>query len=354
MKKKILFICGSRNQTTQMHQIGERLAEEFDCWYSPYYATGFEELLRKANLTEMSIMGSKMVNRCLEYLNEHKLPTDYQGKRNDYDLIFTCADLVVPKNIRKKKIILVQEGMTDPEDLGYYLVKIFRFLPRWIASTATYGMSDSYELFCVASEGYRELFASKGIRREKMVVTGIPNFDNCRKYLVNNFPYKNFVLVCTSDSRETFKYENRKKIIYNAVRIAAGRRLIFKLHPNEKVQRATREINQWAPDALVYSSGCAEEMIANCDVLITQYSSTVYVGLALGKEVYSNFSVEQLKRLMPLQNNFAADNIAQVGRDLLANEEVEIASLPTLETFFAKERLIQYKDKVARLFAKAS
>ncbi len=30
-------------------------------------------------------------------------------------------------------------------------------------------------------------------------------------------------------------------------------------------------------------------MIANCDVLITRYSSTVFVGLALGKETHSDY-----------------------------------------------------------------
>jgi hypothetical protein len=58
-------------------------------------------------------------------------------------------------------------------------------------------------------------------------------------------------------------------------------------------------------------------MIANCDVLITQYSSTVFVGLALGKEIHSYFDVDDLKRLMPIQNHSAARNIAAVCRDVL-------------------------------------
>jgi len=59
-------------------------------------------------------------------------------------------------------------------------------------------------------------------------------------------------------------------------------------------------------------------MIANCDALITQYSSVVYIGLALGKEVHSYFDVEKLKRLTPLQNGGTSGrNIAQVCRGLL-------------------------------------
>ena len=354
MKKKILFICGSRNQTTQMHQIAKELDHDYDCWFTPYYATGLEEFLRRMNLAEMSIMGSKMVGRCLQYLHARHLKVDYRGERNDYDLVFTCADLVIQKNIRGKKIILVQEGMTDPENLGFHLVKLFPFLPRWVGSTSTFSLSNAYERLCVASEGYRDLFIKKGIPSEKIVVTGIPNFDDCKKFLENRFPYKNYVLVCTSDSRETFKFENRKKIILNAVKVARGRKLIFKLHPNENIERATFEIAAWAPSALVFATGNAEEMIANCDVLITQYSTTVYVGLALGKEVHSNFPLEELKKLAPVQNGMAARNIANVGRELLSVESQQTVHAKRRERSIVKMWQYNYREKLARLLSKAA
>jgi hypothetical protein len=354
MKKKILFICGSRNQTTQMHQIAKELDHDYDCWFTPYYATGLEEFLRRMNLTEMSIMGSKMVVRCLQYLHACHLKVDYRGERNDYDLVFTCADLVIQENIVGKKIVLVQEGMTDPENLGFHLVKLFPFLPRWVGSTSTFSLSNAYEKLCVASEGYRALFIKKGIPPEKIVVTGIPNFDDCKKFLENRFPYKNYVLVCTSDSRETFKFENRKKIILNAVKVARGRKLIFKLHPNENIERATFEIAAWAPGALVFATGSAEEMVANCDVLITQYSSTVYVGLTLGKEVHSNFSLEELRRLAPVQNGTAARNIANVARELLLIESPHVVHAKRPEHAIAKMWQHSYKEKLARLFSKAA
>ncbi|HTY09892.1 MAG TPA: hypothetical protein VMF88_02360 [Bacteroidota bacterium] len=354
MKKKILFICGSRNQTTQMHKVSLELDREYDCWFSPYYATGLEEFLRKMNLTEMSIMGSKMVGRCLQYLHSNHLKVDYRGERNDYDLVFTCADLVIQENIISKRIILVQEGMTDPENIGYYLVKKFPFLPRWIGSTSTFSLSNAYEKLCVASEGYRDLFIRKGIPAEKIVVTGIPNFDDCKRFLDNRFPHKNYVLVCTSDSRETFKFENRKKIIQNAVRIARGRKLIFKLHPNENIERATAEIAMWAPSALVFASGNAEEMVANCDVLITQFSSTVYVGLALGKEIYSNFPLEELRRLAPLQNASGARNIAAVAREMLSEKSRELVHSDLRKGEIPLRWQHGYRAKLARLFSHAA
>jgi hypothetical protein len=315
-KKSVLFIGGSMNQTTQMHQIAEELPE-CDSWFSPLFVDGFLEILRKAYLLEPTILGNKHIRRCLAYLREQNLQIDPRGIARRYDLIVLPSDLVVPKSIKGSRILLLQEGMTDPEGFRYRLIKKFPFLPRWLTSTAATGLSDVYDVFCVASEGYRDLFIRKGVKPAKIVVTGIPNFDNCKKYLANDFPYKNYVLVCTSDTRETWGYENRKRTILKAVRIANGRRLIFKLHPNERVERATREISRYAPGALVFPTGKTEEMIANCDVLITRFSSTVYVGLALGKEVYSEFEVAGLRRLTPLQNASSAKNIAAVCRELI-------------------------------------
>jgi hypothetical protein len=332
-KKKILFICGSINQTTQMHQIAKALPD-YEAWYTPYYSDGLEKALYHARLAEMTVMGNKLIQRCLAYLHQHNLQVDNGGSRHNYELVVTCSDLVVQKNIRHKKIVLIQEGMTDPENLAFHLVKAFPSLPRWIAGTSTTGLSHTYQKFCVASEGYRDLFIGKGVQPEKICVTGIPNFDHCTKYYQNDFPHKNFVLVCTSDTRETFRYENRKKFIENALQVANGKQLIFKLHPNEKFTKATKEINCWAPEALVFHTGSAEQMIANCDALITRFSSTVYVGIALGKEVYSDYPLDVLKRLTPIQNGgSSANNIAEIVRDEMENGVIPIAA-------YSKSRLL--------------
>ena len=159
------------------------------------------------------------------------------------------------------------------------------------------------------------------MRPEKIVVTGIPNFDDCRRYCSNDFPYRHYVLACTSALREIFQREDRKAFIRRAVEIAGGRQLIFKLHPSENVERATREIRRHAPGAMVFATGSAEEMIANCDVLITRFSSTAFVGLALGKETYSDFSMDEMRRLMPVQHGSAAPNIANVCRRFLEEDK---------------------------------
>jgi len=201
----------------------------------------------------------------------------------------------------------------------FRLVKRFRCLPLWFAVNAMTGLSNAYQVFCVASEGYRDFFIKKGVRPDKIVVTGIPNFDNCRRYYNNAVPYRHYVLACTSFLRVSLKSESRKAFIRRAVKIAGQRQLIFKLHPSENVKRATQEIRRHAPRAMVFATGSAEEMIANCDELITQFSSTALVGLALGKKTYSDFDTDELLRLTPVQNGRAALNIANVCQRLLAD-----------------------------------
>lgn len=308
-----------------MHSIAEHLAD-FDNYFTPYYGDYLIRWLSRHGFLEFTILGRKLRNKALDYLRRHDLQIDDHGVLHTYDLVLTCQDLIVPKNIRGRKIVLVQEGMTDPEGFAYHLVKHLR-LPRYFASTSATGQSDRYDYFCVASEGYRDLFIRKGLRPEKLVVTGIPNFDDCAQYRNNTFPHRNFVLVATSDSRETFRYENRRKFIRQAIEIAAGRKLIFKLHPNENHERAIREIGEQAADAIVYSEGNTNQMIANCDVLITRYSSVVYVGLALGKIVHSEFDLRELRTQMPIQNSgTSAQTIASLCRDFLLRDVVAASS----------------------------
>jgi hypothetical protein len=317
-KKKALCIGGSLNQTTMVHAVATQLMDDYDCWFSPFYPDdGLQTVLHRAGWLDFCIMGGQFLAQTQRYLHDHSLPVDYGGRRHDYDLVITTTDLVVQRNIRRKPIVLIQEGMTDPETLMFHLCKHLG-LPRLLASTATMGLSDAYQIFCVASEGYRDLFIRKGVRPEKIVVTGIPNFDNAARFCHNRFPYRDYVLVATSDTRETFKRDDRRRFILRALAVAAGRPLIFKLHPNENVARSTREIHDLAPHALVLAEGNTGEMIANCDVLITQYSSVAFIGLALGKEVHSYFDVAELRRLLPIQNGGSSHrHIAAVCRRLL-------------------------------------
>ncbi|BBL77168.1 hypothetical protein [Methylomagnum ishizawai] len=308
---KALFVCGSLNQTKMMYEISRHLAPRFDIYFTPYFCDGFGKWVQRSGVLDFTVLGGRFMRKTMEFLDERQVAFDYEGRDRRYDLVVTCSDLIVPRRIRDTKLVLVQEGMTDPENLTYHLVRALR-LPRWMAQTSTTGLSDLYDIFCVASEGYRDLFIHKGVRPEKLRVTGIPNFDHCEAYRDNDFPHRDFVLCATSDMRETFKYENRAKFIEKARRIADGRPLIFKFHPNENAQRAGAEIERYAPEALYFSEANTDHMIANCAALVTRYSSVVYVASALGKEIHCDLPPEALRRLQPVQNGGTSGrNIAQ-------------------------------------------
>jgi hypothetical protein len=304
---------------------------ELEPFFTPYYCDGWLERLRRAGLCERSILGLRWRTECLRYLRRNGLPVDREGRRHDYALVVSCSDVVVPGNVRGRPLVLVQEGMTDPERFWYYARRLLPFIPRWTAGTAWTGTSGQYHRFCVASEGYRDLFVSKGAPPERLVVTGIPNFDDCARYLQNDFPLRDYVLVCTSDTRETFKPDRRARFLRRAVALAAGRPLVFKLHPNEDWARSTAEIARVAPGAPVFTRGSAEEMVANSAALICQYSTLAFVGLVLGKEVHSYFDERSLRSLAPLQGGRAAERIAAVCRDLLRERAAQPVGAPALE-----------------------
>ena len=323
MRKRVLFIVGSVNQTSQMHQISEHLADEYDCWFTQYYSD-----LRVINWgvrqgwLDHTVLGGKFRADSETYLRTRNLQFDYRAQRNRYDLVVTCSDLIVPRAMRTTKSVWVQEGMVDPVTWLTKAVKALG-LPRYFSmGTSLNGSSNLCDLFCAASEGYKSFFTRMGTNADKIIVTGIPNFDNVAQFRQNDFPHRDYVMVATSDVRETFRSDDRTAFIKRAVAKAQGRQLLFKLHPNEMYERAEAEIRANTPaDTLIFQHGNTNEMIANCAELITQYSTVVYVGMALGKPVSSYFDIDELRRLTPVQNGgTSAINIARLCRDYLEFE----------------------------------
>jgi hypothetical protein len=304
-RKKILFIVGSLNQTSQMHQVAAQLPE-YDCFFSQLYSKNF--FIRpvvRMGILDKTILGGEFKRKSDAYLNQHGLANDYRRSvyDNQYDMAVICSDLYVPRDLRPLKTVWVQEGMTDRITMWARLTRRLGLPAYWAANTAFNGCSNICDIYCAASEGYKRQFSRLGTDASRIFVTGIPNFDHAAVYLDNSFPHRRYVLVATSDIRETFRKDDRPAFIRRCVRLAAGRPLIFKLHPNEDKERAIREIREIAPpEALIFTDGNTEQMIANCDELVTQYSTVVYIGIALGKKVHSYFDVEKLKQLAPMQN----------------------------------------------------
>ncbi|MGE0449769.1 MAG: hypothetical protein AB7Q29_09325 [Vicinamibacterales bacterium] len=329
MRKNILLICGTLSQTKAMLAIGGQLAEH-DCYYTPFYCDGhLLEASRRGQL-DFTVLAGPLRERTMACLRAAQVRVDERGEGRDYDLIVTCTDLIIQRNLAGKRIVLVQEGLTEPEGFLYWLVK-HAGLPRVFANTAAFGLSDRYEVFCVASEGSGELFRQKGVRPEKMIVTGIPNFDNADAYRENAFPSRDFVLVCTSNARETFKYDDRLGFLRNADRVAGQRRVIFKLHPAENHERAIREIRSVTADPFILTDGNTEQMIANSEAVVAQYSTVAFTAALLGKEVHSYISPEHLRRVLPIQNRgMSARNIADVCRACFDSHPVRLADVRAL------------------------
>ena len=318
MAAKILLICGSLNQTTMMHAVSKHLPE-FNCYFTPFYADGVVGLGARTGMADFSILGGRHQRATETYLKKEDLPVDYGGKSHSYDAVITGTDLLIQNNIRGKPIILVQEGMTEEEDFLYFLVRTLKF-PRFLANTAATGLSDAYRVFCIASPGYRDLFINKGVKDEKIVVTGIPNYDNAAQYLKNDFPLRDYALVATSSIRETMKFDDREVFLKRVRQIADGKMIVFKLHPNENAARAIKEIRKYFPNEPIFTDGNVHHMIANCSVLIAQNSSVVFTGLALGKEVHSYLDRSRLQKLLPVQNGGkSAERISEVCRQLVFN-----------------------------------
>ena len=317
MRKKLLFITGSINQTSQMLQISRHL-HDFDCWFSQIFAdTAMLKAIQKyTNFADGTVIAEHFKEKSEHYLAQFGAQIDHRGERHQYDLVVLCSDMIVAKKFRATKTVWVQEGMIDKPTLLTGLVKGFGLPPYMSADTSLNGSTNTCDIYCTASDGYRNYFANNGTDAGKLITTGIPNYDNQLQFVENDFPYRDYLMVATSDMRETFRFENRAAFIRHAAKIANGRQLLFKLHPNEKFARAEAEIKKHAPaGTLIYQSGNTNHMIANCCELITQYSTVVYTGIALGKKVHSYFDINELRRLAPIQNGgTSAKNISQICR----------------------------------------
>jgi hypothetical protein len=324
-KPKVLFINGSMNQTTQMYKIYLSMQEHIDGYFTQFFPDNLiHKLVVHLGLLDKTIIAGKFREHSERFVRDHGLQYDYGGRKHfhEYDLVFLCTDAMVPNVARRTKSIFIQEGMTDPIDTWARWVKRLK-LPAYAAMrTSLNGTMNAADVYCVASEGYKKQFSQWGTDERRIVVTGMPNFDHCESYLNNDFPYKDFVLVCTSDIRETMKTEDRVGFIKQASSIAAGRPMIFKLHPNEIWDRAYKEIMVHAPEGtMVFQKENTNHMIANCSELICQFSTVVYVGMSLGKKVHSYFDYDELKQLLPIQNGgLSASNIGELALRFISHK----------------------------------
>jgi len=305
MRKKIIFVVGSMNQTTQMLQIAAHIESEFDCYFTQFFPDLWvERMIHKGGFLENTIMSGKIKENSEKHILDLGKKLDYAGKTlgHNYDLAVLCTDMLVSRSFRKTKTIWVQEGMMDPMTQWSKIIHKLGLPGYFAMNTSLNGTANLADIYCSASESYKSHLSSMGTDYNKIIATGIPNFDNIEQYRNNDFPHKDYVMVATSDIRECFGKEDRIGFLQDCVEKANGRQLLFKLHPNEIVERAVSEIKSVTPEnTLIFPVGDPYPMIANCAELITQWSTLVYVGIVLGKPIHSYFSKEELFRLTPKQ-----------------------------------------------------
>ena len=326
-KKNILCIVGSLNQTTQLHDIARFLDKEYDIYYSQLYGDGLAyKFVAESGFFDNTVLGknSSFTLKSKQYIKDNGLIYDYRGasKGIEYDMAILSTDLVVPRSFLAKKTVWVQEGMIDPLTSLAKMVKKLK-LPTFLpGNTSLNGTSNKADIYFAASKGYKQYFNALGTESNKILTTGVPNFDNIIEMQNLQFDYREYVLVATSDIRDLGGNEDRVHFIQECVKIADGRQLIFKLHPNENFEKSSREIRENTPaDTMIFNTGSIDPMIAHCHTLITQYSSTVYLGMILGKKIYSYFPIEELKANVPIQNGGkSAEIISEIIRDFMEYE----------------------------------
>lgn len=326
-KKNILCIVGSLNQTTQLHDIARFLDTEYNIYYSQLFGDGLAyKFVAESGFFDNTVLGknSSFTLKSKQYIKEKGLSYDYRGQSKDieYDMAILSTDLVVPRSFLKKKTVWVQEGMIDPLTSLARMVKKLN-LPTFLpGNTSLNGTSNKADIYFAASKGYKQYFNSLGTDSNKILTTGVPNFDNIAEMNKLKFEYSDYVLVATSDIRDLGGNEDRVHFIKECVKIADGKQLIFKLHPNENFEKSSREIRENAPaNTMIFNTGSIDPMIAHCHTLITQYSSTVYLGMILGKKIYSYFPIEELEANVPIQNGgTSAEVISKIIRDFMEFE----------------------------------
>ncbi len=106
-----------------LHKISRHLDEQYECYFSPYYADGIEDLAAKTGILDATVLGGKHQMDTLNYIQANNLVLDWRGEGHDYDLVVTASDLIVQRNIRNKRVVLVQEGITEPEIWLFHLVR---------------------------------------------------------------------------------------------------------------------------------------------------------------------------------------------------------------------------------------
>ena len=217
-RPRVLFIGGTINHTTQVQQIAAELPE-CDRRLHLVLLRRPARAVAPARLPRID-RARQQAARPLPRLSGGAAAA--AGPRRRARRLRPGRHLLGPGDARATcaaaRVVLVQEGMTDPEDLIFRIIKALR-LPPWLAATSSAtGLSHAYDRFCVASDGYRAPVHAQGrARATRSSSPASPTSTTASASCDNDFPHRGYVLVCSSDIRETARWEDRPRFIREVV-----------------------------------------------------------------------------------------------------------------------------------------
>ena len=161
-------------------------------------------------LLEFTIIGAKLAERCEQVParrgSRHRLPAD------GADLTISWSRAPMSSSRRTSDATgscWCRKASPIRRTATFRLVQRHRSLPLWLAGTAATGLSDAYRAFCVASDGYRDLFIAQGREGGKDRRHRHPELRQLRALSRQRICAPALVLVCTSPLREIFRREDR-------------------------------------------------------------------------------------------------------------------------------------------------
>ena len=100
---------------------------EHECVFTPFYADGLLRFLAENGLLDFTTLGGRAMRMTEAYLLEQGLTVDDARGRGPLRPGGHGHRPRGPPNVRGRPVVLVQEGMTDPEDWRYHLVRRLPF-----------------------------------------------------------------------------------------------------------------------------------------------------------------------------------------------------------------------------------
>ena len=138
---RVLFICGSPNQTGQMVQVAEALPE-VEAWFTSLLLGRLIHLaMVKGDILEQCDQRPQAPRHLRRRAERQRAAIDLGAERNEYDLWVCPNDAVVPPGSAETPWVLVQEGIMEQPNWRTWVWRYTRLMPRPLATTAVFGLS---------------------------------------------------------------------------------------------------------------------------------------------------------------------------------------------------------------------